>query len=926
MSVEVSSEVASSPAVPTTRQHSGNIRVLEARAFRGPSIYAYRRVIRLTLDLGALEDYPTDTLGEFTDRLIEIVPTLHDHTCSYGDPGGFVRRLREGTWMGHVVEHIALELQCLAGTPVSYGKTRGTGEDGVYHVVYSYREERIGFLAAHLALRLVDSLLPGHLRGVERLDRLIPENMKGFDSSKPFDYQAELTALIDAATDLALGPTTQSIVDAAAARGIPALRLNDQSLVQLSYGKYQKHIVASTTPLTSNIAVEMASDKELTIRLLGEVGLPVPRNVLVRNFGEALAAAERLGFPLVTKPLDVSHGRGVSLNLKSLDEVRWGYEQAAHYTNWVLVEQFLAGKDYRVLVINDKVVAAAERVPAHVVGDGKHTIAQLIDIVNSDPRRGVGHEKVLTRITINSQAERLLEQAGYKLETVLAAGEVFHLRSTANMSTGGTAIDRTSEIHYTNSEIARRAARVIGLDIAGIDIITPDIAQPLEEIGGGIVEVNAGPGFRMHLQPSEGTPRNVAKPVIDMLFPEPEPARIPIIAITGTNGKTTTSRMVAHMLKLDGKCVGLTTTDGIYINGELYKSGDTTGPWSARMVLRDPTVSAAVLETARGGILREGLGFDRCDVGAVLNVKADHLGLRGINTVEELARVKQLIVEVVRDDGYSVLNADDPLTWAMSADAEGRIIYFSASGSDGGAERLGPHIAAGGSAVVAQPGVKGDMIAIYDGDQYIPLMWAHEIPATLGGAARFNVYNALAAAAIGHALKIRVETIRQALGSFSTSFFQNPGRLNVYDEHPFRVIVDYGHNPDALTNMAAMLTQMRKRYKRVIGVLGGTGDRRDADIVKLGELAGGMFDYLIVKQDENLRGRPSGEAAGLIREGAMRGGLSESNIRLVLPEPEAVIAALEMGETGDIVVIFADLIPEVWQQVTSFKPEKVRRA
>ena len=917
----MSVEVLETPASESTASApAGKMRVVEARAFRGPNIYAYRRVIRMTLDLGELENYPTTRLGDFTDRLIETIPTLHEHTCSYGVHGGFVRRLREGTWLGHVIEHIAIELQCLAGTPVSYGKTRSTGDkEGEYYVVYSYVEEQIGFLAAHLALRLVDSLLPENLRGVERLDRLIPVELAGFDGTKPFDYQAELDELISVAQDLALGPTTQSIVDEAARRGIPALRLNSQSLVQLSYGKYQKHIVASTTPLTSNIAVEMASDKELTVRLLGDVGLPVPRNVLARSVDEAVAAAERLGFPLVTKPLDVSHGRGVSLNLNSADEVRWGYEQAAIYTKYVLVEQFLAGKDYRVLVINNKVVAAAERVPAHVVGDGVHTISELVDIVNADPRRGLGHEKVLTRITINQQAERLLEQAGFTMNTVLPAGQIFHLRSTANISTGGTAIDRTAEIHYTNSEIARRAARIIGLDIAGIDFITPDITKPIDEVGGGIVEVNAGPGFRMHLQPSEGTPRNVARPVIEMLFPEPEPARIPIIAITGTNGKTTTSRMVAHMLKLDGKCVGLTTTDGIYIDGELYKAGDTTGPWSARMVLKDPTIGAAVLETARGGILREGLGFDRCDVGAVLNVRADHLGLRGINTLEELARVKQLIVEVVRNDGFSVLNADDPHTWAMRDVAEGQIIYFSAAGADGGAERLGPHIAAGGCAVVAQPGVKGEMIAIYDGDQYIPLMWTHEIPATFEGQARFNVYNALAAAAIGHALKLRVETIRHALGSFSTTFFQNPGRLNVYDEHGFRVIMDYGHNPDALTNMAAMLSQMRKRYKRVIGVLGGTGDRRDEDIIQLGELAAGMVDHLIVKQDENLRGRPSGEAAGLIREGAMRGGLSERNITVVLPEPEAVDAALRMAQPRDLVVVFADLINDVWQQITSFQ-------
>lgn len=896
------------------------LRIIDARVFRGPSIYAYRSVIRVTIDLGELERYPTTELGDFTDRLLQYIPTLDTHTCSYGEPGGFVRRMREGTWLGHVIEHIAIELQCLAGTPVSYGKTRSTGErEGIYYVIYSYREEHIGQLAAYLAVRLVNSLLPEQLQGVERIERLLPEDLAARDISAPFDFARELEELTEAAFDLALGPTTQSIVDEAARRGIPYLRLNNQSLVQLSYGKFQKRIVASTTTLTSNIAVEVASDKELTNRMLADVGLPVPRNKLVRSADEAVAAAERLNFPLVTKPLDVSHGRGVSLNLRTLDEVRWGYEQAEKYTRYVLVEEFLEGKDYRILVINDKVVAAAERVPAHVIGDGEQTIAQLVEAVNRDPRRGIGHEKVLTRITINEQAERLLQQAGLTTASVLPAGQVFYLRSTANMSTGGTAIDRTAELHYENVEIARRAARVIGLDIAGIDIISPDITKPLSEVGGGIVEVNAGPGFRMHLQPSEGTPRNVARPVIEMLFPEPKPSRIPIVSITGTNGKTTTSRMTAHMLKLHGKCVGLTTTDGIYIDGELYKAGDTTGPWSARMVLRNPIVSAAVLETARGGILREGLGFDRCDVGAVLNVTADHLGLRGINTVEELARVKRLIVEVVRRDGFSVLNADDPHTYAMREEAEGKIIYFSAHGAEGTNKGLADHIAAGGCAVVAQRGVKGEMVAIYDSDQYIPLMWTHEIPATMEGHARFNVYNAMAAAAIGYALRVSIETIRQALGSFVTSFYQNPGRLNIYDEHGFRVILDYGHNPDALENISSMVREMRPRYKRVIAMLGGTGDRRDEDILKLGELAGGMVDELVVK-DALLRGRKSGEAAELIREGAQRAGLPNEKIRLVLPERDAVEATLRLAQPGDLVFIFADEINDVWQQITSLKP------
>lgn len=896
------------------------MRVFEARAFRGPNPYGYRPVIRFKLDLEQLEQYPTTELGDFTDRLLELVPTLHEHGCSYGEPGGFVRRLREGTWLGHVAEHVALELQCLAGTPVTYGKTRGAGEgEGIYYVVYSYIEEHVGLLAGRLALRLVDHLLPAELRGVQGLELLTPDH--GMTTTLPdavFDYHAELEELIVLAQRLALGPTTQSLVDEARQRGIPAIRLDEQSLVQLGYGKYQHRIRASVTSRTSNIAVETASDKELTNRLLDDVGLPVPRNMLVRSVEEAVAAAERFGYPVVTKPLDVSHGRGVSLNLQDPEQVRWGYEQAAQYRSAVLVETFLAGSDYRVLVINDQVVAVAERVPAHVKGDGQHTIAELVEITNQDPRRGIGHEKVLTRITINEQAQRLLEQAGYTLDTILQPGEIFHLRSTANISTGGTAIDRTHEIHYDNIEIARRAARVVGLDIAGIDIIMPNIAESLREVGGGIVEVNAGPGFRMHLQPSEGTPRNVAKPVVNMLFPPNAPARIPLVSITGTNGKTTTSRMVAHILKLHGLRVGLTTTDGIYIDGELYMRGDLTGPWSARMALKDPTIEAAVLETARGGILREGLGFDRCDVGAVLNIQADHLGLRGVETLEDLAKVKSLVVEVVHKNGTSVLNADDPLTVAMRERARGRIAYFSMHGGDNGPAHLREHIAEGGIAVVLQSGVKGQMIAIYHAEQYIPLLWTHLIPATLEGKARVNVANALAATAIAYSLDVPVETIRQALRTFTTSFYQTPGRLNIFDEYPFRVIMDYGHNPAALEHMVDLVAKLRPSYSRVIGVVSGPGDRRDEDLVKLGELAARMFDEVIIKQDASLRGRAPGQTAGLVKQGVLDAGVTEARITTVLPELEAVDEALSRANAGDLVVIFADQVTPVWKRIIYF--------
>jgi len=898
------------------------MRVVETRVYRGPSPYGYRPVIRLTVDLEELEQYPSGELSNFNARLVELIPTLAEHGCSYGEPGGFIRRLNEqnaegtrGTWLGHVTEHIALEIQCLAGTPVSYGKTRSVaGQPGVYYVIYSYTEEQVGVEAGELALKLVRSLLPTDLPSA-----LPTEELAGFD------FARELDGLIERAQEIALGPTTASLVEEARRRDIPAIRLDTQSLVQLGWGKYQQRIRASVTDRTGNIAVETASDKELTIKLLGDVGIPVPRHQLARSADDAVEIAERLGYPLVTKPLDVSHGRGVSIKLLNADEVRSGYAAAAVYSSSVLVETFLEGKDYRVLVIDGKVVAVAERVPAHVIGDGAHSISELVEIINRDPRRGIGHEKILTRIKIGQQAERLLQQAGYTLETVLVQGQRFYLASTANLSTGGTAIDRTTDIHYETREIARRAALVIGLDIAGIDIITPDIRQPLREVGGGIVEVNAGPGFRMHLQPSEGQPRNVARPVIDMLFPPNTPARVPLVALTGTNGKTTTARMVAHILKMNGERVGLTTTDGIYIDGQIYMKGDMTGPWSARVVLKDPTVDSVVLETARGGILREGLGFDRCDVGAVLNVSADHLGLRGVDTLEQLAEVKSLLVEIVRKDGASVLNADDELVAKMAARAEGRIVYFSMHGGEGASEQVKQHIANGGTAVVLQPGVRGDMLAIYDAEQYIPLLWTHLIPATLEGKALHNVANALAAAAICYARGVSVENIRQGLRTFATSFYLTPGRLNVFDEYAFRVIVDYAHNPAAVQALSDLVGRLRPNYRRTIGMISAPGDRRDVDIRAIGAIAGRTFDLLVIKEDNDRRGRKDGDIAKLLWEAAHEAGMPPDRMITVLDELEATRHALSLAEPDDLVVICADEITAVWKEVIYHLPRNTRR-
>ena len=878
----------------------------ETRVYRGPSPYGYRPVIRLTLDLEELEAFPSDKIPGFVDRLLADVPTLEEHGCSYGERGGFIKRLREGTWFGHIAEHVAIELQCLAGTPVTYGKTRSAGRDGLYHVIYSFEEEQVGKRAGDLALRYLRSILPEDFAA-----KLAPS----------VDYRAELEELVRLAERVALGPSTRSLVEEAKRRDIPTLRLNDRSLVQLGWGVHQQRIQATVTSHTRHIAVEIAQDKQLTSSLLERAGLPVPKQARVQTADEAAEAADDMGYPVVVKPMDLSHGRGVALNLKSAAEVRDAFEKAYDLSSYVLVEKHHKGNDHRVLVIDGQVVAVAERVPGHVIGDGERTIRALVDEVNADPRRGVGHEKVLTRIEIDYQAERLLALAGHTTETVLARGEVFALRSTGNLSTGGTAVDKTDVLHPDNAEIAARAAKVIGLDVAGVDLICEDISKSVREHGGVIVEVNAAPGFRMHVAPTVGAPRNVAAPVIDMLFPSGAPSRIPTAAITGTNGKTTTSRMVAHILKMSGKRVGLTTTDGIYVDGERVLKGDMTGPWSARVVLTDPTIEAAVLETARGGVLREGLGWDRCDVGAVLNVSADHLGLAGIDTIRDLAFVKRLVVEVVRDHGTSVLNADDPFTRAMASHAEGRVMWFSRSAKN---DLVRSHVQGGGRAAVLEQGVNGDMLTIYDGDRHIPVTWTHLIPATLEGKAKFNVENALAAAAIAYSLGASLEHIRQGLRTFTTSFFQAPGRCNVFDEHPFRVIVDYGHNPAAMEKMVELVQSLRR--DRTIGVLMAAGDRRDDDIREVGRVAARGFDVLVMKEDASLRGRQPGDVAALLAEGARSAGVADEAILTKLDEREAVDLALGHARPGDLLVIFADDVTRTWKQVIYWGKPSERRA
>ncbi|MBK8123844.1 MAG: cyanophycin synthetase [Dokdonella sp.] len=886
------------------------MRILDRSVYVGPSTFAHFPVIRLILDLGELESWPTAKLGKgFVDALVEALPGLREHGCSYREPGGFIRRMLEdeGTWLGHVLEHVAIELQNVAGEDVTFGKTRSIDErPGVYSVVYEYAQREEGIAAGELAMRLLCSLLPPAIRPADS----VPED---------WNWPEARDAFIRYAQRRALGPSTASLVKAAEERNIPWLRLNDQSLVQLGHGRFQQRIQATVTGKTSHIAVELASDKEETNKILGSLGLPVPRQELVQSVEGAQSAARRLGFPVVTKPYNGNHGRGISIRLTSPEEVAEGFAKAREHSRSVIVETFLEGDDHRLLVVNGELVAATRRTPGHVVGDGEHTIAQLVEEVNTDPRRGVGHEKVLTKLELDAQADMMMARMEMTAASVPEKDRIVYLRSTANLSTGGTATDVTDIIHPDNRDMAIRAIRAIGLDVGGVDFLSTNIAESYKSIGGGICECNAAPGFRMHVAPSEGKSRDVAGPVIDMLFPAGTPSRVPIAAVTGTNGKTTTARMLAHIAKMAGYTPGLTTTDGVYIDGQRTVEGDMTGPVSTRMVLADPQIDLAVLEIARGGLLRAGMGVPSVNVGAVLNVQSDHLGMKGIDTLEQLAEIKRIIVEVAED--CAVLNADDPLVLKMSGYTDAKVICYVTMNPQHGLVR--EHIRAGGRACALEAGVNGQMITLYDKGGHIPLLWTHLIPATLEGRAMHNVQNAMVAAAMAFSMGIKLDAIRQGLRTFDTTFFQAPGRMNVFNEHPFKVLFDYGHNAHAVGVMADLAQRLDVVGRRIV-VLAGPGDRRDQDLREIADAVAGRFDHYICRRDDSLRGRDSDEVPKIQAARLRELGIADSAISIIPDEQEAIEAGLAMSQAGDLLLVFADALVRSWKQVIKFKPNGVQ--
>eukprot|EP01133_Synstelium_polycarpum_P013149 gene13149-15458_t len=864
------------------------MKILGIQVLRGPNIWSINRkkLIQMRLDLEDLEQRPTNLIDGFSERITKSLPTLFTHRCSKGHAGGFFERVKEGTWMGHVIEHIALEIQTLAGMDTGYGRTRQTKTEGIYNVVFSYLEEKAGVYAAEASVKIAEAL-------IDNQDCKIEEHVQKLRELRESER---------------LGPSTGSIVDEAISRDIPWIRLNKSSLVQLGYGKNQVRFRATMTEKTNSIAVDIACNKDETKRLLQDAAIPVAKGLTISEAEELPEAIKKIGFPLVFKPLDGNHGKGATINVKTEEAAKAAFEYAKNYSRKIIIEKFISGYDFRILVIDHQMVAAALRVPAHVKGNGQYTIQQLIDRENEDPRRGYGHENVLTEIIVDRDTLDLLAKKEYTLETVVPNGEIVYLKSTANLSTGGTSIDVTDLVHPQNIFISERISRIIGLDICGIDVMAQNLTQPLTENGGVILEVNAAPGFRMHLAPSEGLPRNVAAPVIDMLYPPGKSARIPIIAVTGTNGKTTTTRLIAHMVKSNGTRVGYTTSDGIYVQNTLLMKGDTTGPISSEFILRDPTVEFAVLETARGGILRAGLGFNKCDIGVVTNIQEDHLGISDIHSLDDLTRVKNVVIGAVKRDGWAVLNADNKYCIKIANDADCKVAYFSMDEKN---PAIVEHCKKGGTAAIYENGY----ITIKKGDWKIRVDKVTHIPITFGGSVEFMIENVLAATLAVFLCGYKIEDIRMSLETFIPSAAQTPGRMNIFKFKEFQILVDFAHNPDGFNGIKDYLKTIEATEH--VGVISGTGDRRDEDIKETARIAAQMFDKIIICQEKYLRGRNQQELIDLLLSG----------IYEVKPDMEVIINnngndclqyIIATAKSGSFMTILSDTIDNAIVKVTEY--------
>lgn len=864
------------------------MKILKIQALRGPNLWSVQRkkLIQMRLDLEEMEQFPTNKIEGFRERIEAMFPTMIEHRCSEGVRGGFFSRIERGTWMGHVIEHIALEIQTLAGMETGFGRTRETKTPGIYNVVFSYTEESVGMFAAESSVAIAEALIAG----------------------TDYDVEADIQKMREIRERVRLGPSTGSIVDEAVARDIPWIRLGTNSLVQLGYGVNQMRFQATITCKTSNIAVDIACNKEETKRMLDLASIPVASGSICVDEEDLENTIKKIGYPIVIKPLDGNHGKGASINVVTWEDAVAGLEYAKKYSRRVIVEKFITGFDFRVLVIDNKLVAAAKREPAHVIGDGKQTIQQLIDETNRDPRRGYGHENVLTQIDVDRDTLDLLEKLNYTVDSVPKNGEIVYLKSTANLSTGGTSIDVTDMMHPENIFLCERISRVIGLDICGIDIMAENLTQPLKENGGCILEVNAAPGFRMHLAPSEGLPRNVAAPVIDMLYPPGKPSRIPIIAVTGTNGKTTTTRLLAHIVKNNGYKVGFTTSDGIYIQNHMMEKGDTTGPLSAEYILKDPTVEFAVLETARGGILRAGLGFSCCDIAIITNIQEDHLGLADIHTLDDLARVKSVVVRSVKKDGWAILNAEDEQCLKIANELSCNIAYFSMDENNPTVQKFAKE---GKIVAVYENG----FITIKKGEWKIRVERATHVPLTLGGKAKFMIANALAATLASYLWGFKTEDISLSLQTFIPSAAQTPGRMNIFDFKKFKVLIDFAHNPAGYRGVEEYLSTVEASKK--IGIIAGVGDRRDEDIRECATIAARMFDHIIIRQEKHLRGRTEDEIIGLIMDGINASGRNVTH-EIITKEVEAIKHAINSAQEGTFITALSDVVTNAIEIVQEY--------
>ncbi len=854
------------------------MKILHLQALRGPNIWSVSRkkLIQMRLDLEEMEQLPTNKIKGFRKRLETLFPSMVEHRCSEGVRGGFFQRVEQGTWMGHVIEHIALETQSLAGMETGFGRTRETKTPSIYNVVFSYVEEKVGLFAAESAVNIAKALISG----------------------EAYDLQSDLRKMRETREEVRLGPSTGSIVDEAVARDIPWIRIGTNSLVQLGYGIHQQRFQATITCKTSSIAVDIACNKEVTKRMLDDASIPVAKGDICIDEEGLDIIIGRIGYPIVLKPLDGNHGKGVSININKREDAIEGLIFAQKYSRKIIVERYVTGFDFRILVIDNKIVAAAQRVPANVVGDGKKNIQQLILEVNKDPRRGYGHEKVLTEITVDRDTLDLLKKKKYTLESIPVAGEIVFLKSTANLSTGGTSIDVTDMMHPENIFLAERISRVIGLDICGIDIMANNLTQSLKENGGVVLEVNAAPGFRMHLAPAEGLPRNVAAPVLDMLYPPGKSSRIPIIAVTGTNGKTTTTRLIAHIVKNNGYKVGFTTSDGIYVQNHMLEKGDTTGPISTEFILKDPTVEFAVLEVARGGILRAGLGFSRCDIGIITNIQEDHLGLSDIEDLKDLSRVKAVVVNSVKKDGWAVLNAEDENCVAIAEDLDCKIAYFSMNEH---CDVVVNHCRKGGIAAIYENG----FITIKKGDWKMRVEKATHVPLTLNGKAKFMISNVLAATLAGYLWGFKTDDIKLSLATFIPSAAQTPGRMNIFNFKRFKVMIDFAHNPAGYLGIEDFLQNIQSPHK--VGIIAGVGDRRDSDIKECGAIAARMFDHIIIRQEKHLRGRTEEEIINLIIEG-IRSANRNITYESIPKETDAIKHAISIAKEDTFITALSDVI------------------